>query len=204
MRHAEAESNLIDSLDTAPPGPELTGRGREQARAAKESLAAMTLGAVYASASTRARSTAEIVARDDGLSVETAPGMTEFSAGTLEGSVDPHHRAVYYGVLGSWLLDEWDNAMPGGDTGRVMIERAASTLTEIATRHRGTNVLVVTHGGLARGLTSYLDARVPFSLRLERRLQNTETIELLFDGKSWECARWADVNLESGTGLTEV
>lgn len=154
MRHAEAESNLIDSLDTAPPGPELTERGREQARAAGESLAGTAFSSVYASASTRARSTAEIVARGDDLSVETAPGMTEFSAGSLEGSVDPNHRAIYYGVLGSWLLGEWDNAMPAGRSGRDMVERAADTLTAIATRHHGTNVLVVSHGGLARGLAS--------------------------------------------------
>lgn len=84
LRHGETESNraqvVAGSRDV-----DLTPLGRSQALAAAAALAHLPITAIYSSPLTRARETAEPIARRLGLPVAIIPGIAERAWGALEG-----------------------------------------------------------------------------------------------------------------------
>jgi broad specificity phosphatase PhoE len=180
-RHAEAEYETSEWDDE---GGSLSLLGRRQAAQLGEALAGRRVAHVWTSTLARAVQTAEIVAARLGIGVTTRRGLREFSSGDLAGTtrdMDP-----FLDTYRSWLGGDLDVRLPGGETGREVVDRFAAVLREVADAHPGETVLVVSHGG-AIGLG------VPALARLEaepRRLGNCDTVELLADADAWVCTRW--------------
>lgn len=133
VRHGEtdwnSEGRLQGHTDTS-----LNDYGRRQAAALADELAGDGIDVVYSSDLSRARETAEIVAKRLGLPVVLEPGLREKNWGSWEGLTPMERDAVEY--VGESTEDHRD--------------RTLRTLREIAERHPGRRVLVVTHGGSMR------------------------------------------------------
>lgn len=129
----------------------LSDTGRDQARACGRQLRDVSFSAVYSSDLLRASETASLV----------------FEGRDLETSLDERYRERHMGVLEGHTRDEIPERFPeawsafnenlpdrevegGGESIRMVRERVFEALSELATRHLGQRIAVVSHGGVAR------------------------------------------------------
>ncbi len=161
-RHGETdwnrESRFQGHADTT-----LNEAGREQARQLAERLAAEDITAVYASPLLRARETADIVAERLGLRVTAVEGLREVDVGSWSGLTRTEIEQRFPEGFRRWL--SMDHGWDDGESYEALGARVLAVLTEVAARHPGGRVLVVTHGGPMRAAlaaaasVSYADAR---------------------------------------------
>ncbi|MBS1905303.1 MAG: histidine phosphatase family protein [Actinobacteria bacterium] len=153
VRHGQTDWNLEGRIQGSTDIP-LNDTGREQARAVAAGLAGTPFDHVYASPLSRARETAEIIARALGLPAPLITvGMREHEFGTAEGM----------------LWDEYVERfrarredVPGAESVQELTERALGSLERIdlAARRRSAprveSVLLCTHGGVIRALLEHV------------------------------------------------
>jgi len=132
-RHGETEWNREERYQ-GHADPPLNETGRTQAKELADSLVDESIDAVYASDLRRAAETAEIVGARLGLPVEHEAGLREIDVGSWQGLT----KAQIDGR-------PWD-----GETYEHHSERITRALRDIAARHPGGRVLVVSHGGSLR------------------------------------------------------
>jgi probable phosphoglycerate mutase len=133
VRHGETDWNAVGRLQGHTDRP-LSDFGRRQAQQLAEELADEPLDAIYSSDLARARETAEIAGGRLGLPVVLDPGLREKDWGTWEGLTSVERDRVEF----------------VGESTEAHQARILQALTEIAGRHPGGRVLVVTHGGSMR------------------------------------------------------
>ena len=145
-RHGETLWNVERRFQGHRDSP-LSERGLEQARRLGERLAREPLAAVYASDLGRTRSTAEFVARPHGLEVRTHPGLREIDTGHWTGLHRDDVRAnpAWAPMLQVYRERPAEHRMPGGETIGDVHARALVALREIAARHRGETIAVISH-----------------------------------------------------------
>jgi broad specificity phosphatase PhoE len=134
----------------------LTRLGREQASEVARRLAVLPIAAVYASPLRRARETAEPIARMAGHRVVEDARLRERMNWDGEESLEA--------FLAEWGRATSDRAYvpPWGESSARVGERFASLLAELAPRHPGQLVVLVSHGGATADLlrTLYGDVYV--------------------------------------------
>ncbi len=159
IRHGEtawnAEHRIQGHLDIP-----LSATGIRQAASLGERLAAETVTAVYSSELARAWLTAVPFAARLGLEIIPDSRLRERSFGVFEGLTVDEIAARHPEGFRRWRERDPAWAMDDGESGQQLIDRVLSALDDIASRHRGETVAVVTHGGVldvayraARGLS---------------------------------------------------
>lgn len=130
----------------------LDERGLAQADRAAAVLAELAPSAIYSSDLSRARQTAEPLARACGLPVVTDPRLREIHVGTWEGlTIDEMLGLVDDDVKRAYLAGEDIRRSPTGETVAEVGERAGAALDEIGlAAPDGSTVVVVMHGLAAR------------------------------------------------------
>jgi broad specificity phosphatase PhoE len=147
VRHGETDWNSEGRWQGHADRP-LNEAGRAQALALADSLAGRQIDAVYSSDLLRAHATARIVADRVGLPVELDAGLREVDVGEWSGrSRDDLERSDPEGFR-RWR--EGGKGWRGGESYEQMGKRVVAAVLEIARRHPGGTVLVVTHGGSIR------------------------------------------------------
>jgi broad specificity phosphatase PhoE len=147
-RHGETGWNATGRIQGHGDSP-LTALGLEQGRRVAERLAGEKIAAVYASTSTRARDTGELIAAPHGLSVQLVEDLRERSYGSYEGLTVAEIAAREPAALSAWLAhpNREQLAAPGGESQPQLSARVMPALREIVVRHPGETVVVATHGG---------------------------------------------------------
>ena len=125
----------------------LSPMGEAEAAALGRRLAGAKLAAAYSSDLARTRRTAEILAAPHGLEVVPVPDLREFSMGCWEGLTADEIRALDPAAFEAWMADVGRFQFPGGESLTDVSARAWPAFEGIATRHPGSRVLVVAHGG---------------------------------------------------------
>jgi alpha-ribazole phosphatase/probable phosphoglycerate mutase len=179
LRHGESD-NVVAGASGQVPAATLTALGWAQVRAVR--LTGITHA--YASATVRARQTAEVF----GVPVTELAGLGEVGVGAREGAVDAGLRRETADVLRTWVVDgDLDRRVGDGESGHEVLARMEAALNLIADRS-GTRPVVVGHvasltvvGSVLCGLGGAvwgapLPHAVPFVLRR--------------DGTRWHCPRW--------------
>lgn len=109
--------------------------------------------ACYSSPLGRAYDTAGIIASHlGGLEVRAEPKLTERNFGCLEALTEEQQREKFPEAARCNRDRTSDYAPPGGESRGAARARALEGLKEIAQRHAGERVLVVTHSGLLASL----------------------------------------------------
>ena len=147
IRHGETvwnrEGRIQGHLDSA-----LTEEGVAQAIACGQRLAGESIDAFYSSDMGRARRTAELIGKPLGLSATPIESLRERAYGEGEGltyaEIDARFREAF---SREHAVDE-HYAIPGGESKRTFHDRIVAALGDLANRHAGQTVLVVTHGGV--------------------------------------------------------
>jgi len=161
VRHGEttsaAEDRFAGSTDV-----ELSDEGRRQARALGRRMAPEPLAAAYTSPMVRTRETARMILEGRDLEATVVPELRETDHGHWEGRTKGEVRAAYGDEFRAWEADPFTFAPSGGETGLEVLNRALPRLLDIAERHLGSAVLVVSHKATIRLLIGHL---LGFALR---------------------------------------
>jgi broad specificity phosphatase PhoE len=147
-RHAEsawnAERRFQGRTDVG-----LSDMGREQAAALARALARRRVGTIYASPLVRARETAEIVARERGLTVTLVDELRELSLGVWEGRTVDDVLATEADAYRLWRERPYDCPPPEGERIEEVARRVLPVMERIVSAHPdGEDALVVSHGGV--------------------------------------------------------
>jgi isoleucyl-tRNA synthetase len=144
MRHGESENNITFTLNGDPNNVyHLTEKGKAQVRASAETLKRRGITRIVASNMTRAKETADIVAKELGLPADAV-------------TVDARFKEVSFGAHEGKHLTEltsqvptnraWLSARPGGGESLVEIRRrVAEALYELDSAYTNETVLIVSH-----------------------------------------------------------
>ena len=194
VRHGQSLANVERRLDTRPPGAELTDQGREQAREFARSRRAQPGLLLHSVAHRAAQTAAEIGAELSTRAIEVG-GIHEVQAGDLEDRTDDDAIAAFNSVYQQWHQGDLDAAMPGGESGREVLDRYLPVVGELRRRYlddeRWTQDIVVVSHGAAIRLAAAVLAGVEPSFVLDHHLANTEFVTLapITDGR-WSCLQW--------------
>jgi probable phosphoglycerate mutase len=191
IRHGETEWNrekrMQGTTDT-----QLSEIGRAQARALGRRLAGRAFSALYSSNLSRARDTARAIAEHTGREVVLDPRLQERRFGIFEGLLAEEIRARYPQEHARFASGEADYEVPGGESARGFTERCLGCLTEIAGRHAGEEVVVVTHGLVLDSL--YRAAhRLDHGVRRPVPLINASVNLFGYGASAWRMVVWGDV-----------
>lgn len=159
VRHGETPTTGT-VLPGRAPGLHLSERGRTQAEAVAERLAALPVDGLYSSPLERARETAEPTAARTGRTVKEEAGLLECDFGDWTG-------AALAGLAG---LPEWQTVQhnpsafrfPNGEGFSGMQARMVGTLEDLRAAHRGGVVVCFSHAdpikaAVAHALGTHLD-----------------------------------------------
>ena len=172
IRHTQAEGNLYRMMQGHWDG-DVTAHGWEQIAALAERFRNIPVDAVYSSDLYRARMTAGAVTKYHGeLELQQVPALREIDVGPWEtaffGNVFhefPQQADDFVNHPGRWRID-------GAETYAAVQERAYAALEDIARRHDGQRVVVVSHGVTIRCIMSRV-LGVP--------LEDVETLPIFFN-----------------------
>jgi broad specificity phosphatase PhoE len=145
-RHGQTKLNESDNL-RGRVDPPLDATGREQARRLGAALGSREPAAIVASPLRRAIETAQPTADRAGLPVGTDPCLLDRDYGPQTG------------VSKQKVIDRWGSVddAPGVERAAAVRERAVGGLNELARRHRGAAIVVVSHDAVNRQVLAAFD-----------------------------------------------
>lgn len=170
VRHGESlwnsERRIQGSLD-----PGLSPRGRRQTDLLVSHLSAhvrQPVAAIYASPLRRAAQTAERIAAALRLPVIPDPDLREMFLGDWEGKTVAEIQASAPGQYERWLEDPDAFPAPRAEDLRAFERRVVGAVHRMQEAHPGTNLILVSHGGVIKALLCFalgLDIRHLFRLK---------------------------------------
>jgi broad specificity phosphatase PhoE len=197
VRHGQSFGNVDRRLDTRPPGAALSELGLEQARIFARNWA-HPVGMITHSVALRAVQTAGQIGEQLGLPTTELDGIHEVQAGDLENRNDEPSIDLFHAVYTRWLEGDLDERVPGGETGREVLDRYLPTITQLRLRYLDDHawhgdVIVVSHGAAIRLVAATL-AGVDGGFAIEHHLANAECVVLspITDGR-WSCLQWGEL-----------
>ena len=147
IRHGETEFNREGRFQGGIDAP-LNDHGRRQAEWLAAQLARERIDALNCSDLLRARQTAAPAAAALGLTAQPDARLREQGFGVLEGLTFAEAREREPAALAVWARHRADSAPPGGETVHAFHDRVVAAVRDIAARHAGRRIAVVTHGGV--------------------------------------------------------
>lgn len=182
IRHAETLANaslLLAGWTDADLSP--SGERQVEVLAGHVALAHRDLAALYASPLVRARRTAEAIGALTGHAPIYLEDLREMHFGDLEGLTFDELQTSYSDLLvGNEDAGQPEFAWPGGESHVGFRARALAALNEIATRHVGGSVAVVTHGGVVTAFMTALHGE-PMAAWRRWQVPNASLTEVAWD-----------------------
>lgn len=193
VRHGETTANVLQQLDTALPGADLTDFGARQGIRFGLTNPLSSPAVLLSSQARRARQTAELIG--SAWEIDTAPidDVHEVQVGDLEGRSDREAHEQFRDVVHAWHRGDLDVALPGGESLDMLRSRYVPVLDELAAAHLRAetprDVYLVSHGAAIRLIAAHL-AGVDPEFALKNHLRNTDSVELELTDDGWHLHRW--------------
>jgi 2,3-bisphosphoglycerate-dependent phosphoglycerate mutase len=192
VRHGETmwnrEKRMQGTTDS-----QLSDVGRAQAQALGRRLASHGFTALYTSDLSRARDTARAIAEHTRRDPVVEARLQERRFGIFEGLTADEIKSRYPEEHARFASRDPDYEVPGGECARAFTQRVLGCLCEIAGRHDGEEVVVVTHGLVldtlyraAHGLDHGAPRPVP--------LINASLNLFGYGAGAWRLVLWGDVS----------
>ncbi len=134
---------------------DLTQEGEQQAVALRKKLSDISFSALYVSPLRRTRRTAELLTQGFGLTPIYSDALKEVLMGDWQGVLVSDLEKNYAEELDVFWHHPEQFSRPTCETYLQVRNRAAALMEEIAQKHVGQNVLIVTHGALLKTLYTY-------------------------------------------------
>jgi 2,3-bisphosphoglycerate-dependent phosphoglycerate mutase len=191
VRHGETSWNREKRMQGTTDTP-LSEVGQAQARALGRRLAGREFAALYASDLSRARDTASIIADHTGRQLVMDSRLRERRFGVFEGLTAGEIQERFPEEYARFVSRDPDYEVPGGESARGFAGRCLGCLSEIAGRHRGEEIVVVTHGLVLDSL--YRAAQgLGHGERRPVPLINASLNFFHFNAGAWRLELWGDV-----------
>ena len=190
IRHGETAWNVDTRIQGHLDIP-LNDTGLWQARQVAHALAGEPIAAVYTSDLQRAYATAQAVATATGAPLTTDLGLRERSFGHFQGRTFAQIEAELPDDARRWRKRDPDYAPDGGESLVTLRERIARTVTALAARHVGEQVVMVAHGGVLDVLYR-LATRQDIQAPRTWQLANAAINRLLWTEDGLSLVGWAD------------
>ncbi len=192
VRHGQTEWN-IRGIRQGHLDSRLTERGMVQAKALGARLSREKFTALYSSDLGRAVDTAREIASLTGHEILTDGRLRERHLGIFQGLNGDEIAAKYPEERRLMRSQGPGYAIPGGESMVQQVERNISCLSELAAKHQGEQVVVVTHGGVVSGFFRYT---LEISLEAPRRFEfvNAGVNVFAHDDGTWMLLTWGDVS----------
>jgi probable phosphoglycerate mutase len=158
LRHGETEWNLSGRWQGQAADTPLTKLGREQARIVASRLRSYPIRAIYSSDLLRAFETAQIVGELLGVALMADPALRESDIGAWTGLTWDQITVRFPDEVAAMFSGQ-EVRRGGGESYGELQARLAAAAEQIAARHPGQTVLLVSHGAALRSLVAHaLDA----------------------------------------------
>ena len=192
VRHGQTEWN-IRKIRQGHLDSELTDKGVAQARALAQRLARESFMALYSSDLGRAVHTARMITAVTGHEIVPDIRLRERHLGIFQGlsgdDIKDKHPAEYHlhRTVGP------DYVIPGGESVRQQVARNVNCLDEIALKHPGEKVVVVTHGGVVSGMFRHA-LNIPLDAPRRFEFVNAGLNVFAYEDGHWILRTWGDVS----------
>jgi probable phosphoglycerate mutase len=154
IRHGRSADVVPGTPESA--DPPLHDIGVQQAAALAARLAPLELHGVYSSHLARAIQTAQPLADQRGLQLETHVDLEEIRMGDWGNGEFRRRAATADPEWVAWsATGRWDG-IPGSEGDDELRRRVAVSVSLLADRHRGQRIAVVVHGGVINAYISHL------------------------------------------------
>lgn len=202
IRHGETLWNRAARIQGHTDIP-LSPLGRAQAERLAQALADEPLAAIYASDLSRARQTAEAVARPRGLAVRLHPGLRERCFGRFEGFSWDEISQAHPEDAARWRRREPDFAVGGGESLNDFSARCVGAAQSICAAHPGESIALVAHGGVLDCLYRAA-ARIALDAPRSWMLGNASINRLLATPDGFSLVGWNDEAHLLGLGADDM
>ncbi len=163
----------------------LSVTGRQQARKLALQLQHRPITAIYSSDLSRARETAEIIAKKRPIDIIVSSAWSEVDFGTWEGLTYDEIASSFQEQLG-FFMDPEHYAPPQGEMLTGVLQRVMPALREMMQRKHDGEIVLVSHGGTLRGLLCALlgmPLRNQWQLRIDTGSLNAIDVSLNAQGE---------------------
>ena len=207
VRHGETPWNTVRRVQGWE-DIELNEIGISQAQALGRHLAANTqstrpINAIYSSDLKRAHVTANIIGTSLGLKPQIEKGVRERNFGVLQGLIFHTMHEHQPEAAKIWASRDPEGVIPEGETLGAFHRRVVQAINEIAARHVGQRVMVVSHGGAMDIIWRHASQ---LGLQAERQapIVNTSVNRISVSETGWKIIDWGDVSHLNDSSLDDV
>ena len=202
VRHGETEWNIQGIRQGHLDSP-LTTKGLAQARALAERFRPDSYEAVYSSDLGRAFETAKTIANRTGHEVFVDSRLRERNLGVFQGLTSEAIRENYPEEYAIHRNNGADYVIPEGESFREQVARNVACLEELARKHVGASLLVVTHGGVLSGLFRYA-LSIPLDAPRRFIFKNACVNVFSYHEDHWMLETWGDLSHLESTGAIDL
>ena len=201
IRHGETVWNT-EGRQQGQLNSDLSDLGRAQARAIADKLTGEPFDGLYSSDLGRALETAQIIAGRLKLDVASVPQLRERDLGILQGVSLRQFEQEHPQEYARFRSGDPEYVIPSGESARQRHERCVACATELAARHAGQRILIVTHGGI---LDSFFRHALELPLTVPRRfsLFNASINSFTVANGQWRLKNWGHVEHLEGLGTMD-
>ncbi|MBN1812950.1 MAG: histidine phosphatase family protein [Anaerolineae bacterium] len=152
VRHGETEWNRVERFRGQADVP-LNATGLAQAEATARRIAAEWQPvAVYSSPLSRAVKTAEAIAQQCGLPVQSHRGLADINYGQWQGLTPEEARKRWPDLVDAWYRTPESAQIPDGETLTALRVRTMDAVRELAARHEEKTIVLVAHTVVNRAI----------------------------------------------------
>ncbi len=192
VRHGETEWNL-KGIRQGHLDSRLTTKGMAQAKALGARLGREKFTSLYSSDLGRAVETAQAIANVTGHAIVTDARLRERHLGIFQGLNAEEINSKYPEERRLMRTQGPGYVIPGGESMVQQVERNIGCMNELAAKHQGEQVVVVTHGGVVSGFFRHT---LEISLEAPRRFEfvNAGINVFAHEDGNWMLLTWGDVS----------
>ncbi|WP_338248175.1 histidine phosphatase family protein [Dictyobacter halimunensis] len=174
---------------------DLTELGTQQATWLRDAVQDVDFAAIYASPSTRAYHTAEIIRGQRTQPVIPCDELKEIGLGSWEGQlvseIKQQHPTEYFAF---WHAPQEYQALNGGETFAQVSERALPKVNALIELHTGQTILLVTHAVTLKTIVSSFEDRPLARLWEPPVIHPTSLTKIVIENGVARIALYADVS----------
>lgn len=153
VRHGESEGNKLNRFNGSLNMP-LTEKGKLQAQKTAEYLDKYNIDKIFSSDLSRAKETAQIIAKRNNLRVMSDKNLREINGGDFEGKPYEDLQRLYPEEYATWLNDLGNCTCPNGESIRGLLERFNQRIIEIVKENQNKIILIATHAMPIRAIST--------------------------------------------------
>jgi broad specificity phosphatase PhoE len=144
VRHG-ATTSTADDRFAGSSDVELSAEGIAMVAKLSQRLAGVKIDAAYSSHMRRAIDTAASIAKPHGIIPIARKDLREIDHGHWEGVPHKEVEQKFAAEYSAWSTDPLNTTIPGGESGRDVLNRSRKAIEQIVREHAGQTVLVVSH-----------------------------------------------------------